>query len=65
MRSRSLGMQAVHLEAVYVAERIRKLLTVTNLATVLESFDSEQEAVNSFGSGRYRFQAFAAIRTTA
>jgi anti-sigma B factor antagonist len=33
-----------------VAERIRELLTVTNLATVLESFDSEQEAVNSFGS---------------
>ena len=35
-----------------VAERIRQLLTLTNLATVLEAFDSEQEALNSFGSAR-------------
>jgi anti-sigma B factor antagonist len=35
-----------------VAERIRALLTLTNLATVLEAFDSEQEALNSFGSAR-------------
>ena len=31
-----------------ISERIRRLLTVTRLATVIEAFDSEQDALNSF-----------------
>ena len=31
-----------------ISERIRRLLMVTRLATVIEAFDTEQEALNSF-----------------
>src|SRR5262245_52612371 len=33
-----------------VAERIRELLTLTKLATVIQTFDSEEDALNSFRS---------------
>jgi anti-sigma B factor antagonist len=33
-----------------VAERIRELLNVTELASVIQAFDSEEEALNSFRS---------------
>ena len=37
------------LKLLHVTARLQKLLTITKLNTVLESFDSEDDAVRSFG----------------
>jgi anti-sigma B factor antagonist len=46
----SVGKRGGRLKLLRITRRVRELLSMTKLLTVFESFDSEEEAIASFGA---------------